>query len=249
MIAEFKTLTEEQKSKLLKKLAKLKALAECKTGNANEVATAAAAMSRLMLEYQIEEFSLRGGQEAESEPTKAEDFKLFEKPFANWEGVLFQAICEVHECKAYQVQSAFGRKMKTFHAIGVKADVDNVRSLFYYLAGEIHRLAEVFAKGKTGWTKLKNDFKYGAAMGAIKSLKESKERIMQEQKAAQSFGLVLFDKKRKAIQTYQEETKLRLRNKTVQQRAKSASAYHAGFTAGQGLNRAQIGAGQKSLPA
>lgn len=249
MTAEFKNLTEEQKDKLIKKLAKLKKLAECQTGNPNETATAAAAMSRLMLEYQIEEFCLREGRE-EQGPAKAEDFTLFEKAFTNWEGSLFYVICEIHECKAYQVQSRQSQKMKAFHAIGVKADVDNVRSLFYFLASEIHRLGEAYAGRRTGMTKLKNDFKYGAAMGAIRKMKDEKAQIEQEQKAAQSFGLVLFDQKRKAIQAYQEEARLSLKTKTVQQqRAKSASAYHAGYTAGQGLNRAQFGSGQRALRA
>jgi hypothetical protein len=50
----FNSLPLEERQRILAKLAKLKALADCETGNVNETATAAAAMTRLMMEYKIE---------------------------------------------------------------------------------------------------------------------------------------------------------------------------------------------------
>lgn len=50
----FETLDPQERKRILDKLAKLKALSECRTGNVNETATAAAAMTRIMLEYEIQ---------------------------------------------------------------------------------------------------------------------------------------------------------------------------------------------------
>ena len=46
------------RAKLLSKLAKLKALSECPTGNPNETAAAAERMTRLMLESGIASFEI-----------------------------------------------------------------------------------------------------------------------------------------------------------------------------------------------
>ena len=51
---EFDQMAPAERERLLNKLGRLKALSQCKTGNPNETATAAAAMTRLMLEYKIE---------------------------------------------------------------------------------------------------------------------------------------------------------------------------------------------------
>ena len=82
----FSGLDNDERQRLLTKLAKLKALSECPTGNVNETATAAAAMTRLMLEYQIEmaELQVESDGAPDAAVTEELDGKLSKRGFPLW---------------------------------------------------------------------------------------------------------------------------------------------------------------------
>ena len=69
----FVELSQEDRQRMLDKLAKLKALSSCPTGNATEPAPAAAAMAPLLLEYEIEM--------ADLDNAPGEDFTVLKEAF------------------------------------------------------------------------------------------------------------------------------------------------------------------------
>lgn len=243
------------RQRLLDKLAKLKALSSCATGNANETTTAAAAMARIMLEYEIEM--------ADLDDAPGEDLSVLKAPvdeadsyrgFPLWQTLMLTCLAQVHHCIAYnrtepEVWTGFVRYRHTRHLIGTAQDVENVRRLFRFCVCEIERLSRSWRGAVT--QKHRNDFKVGAGRGVSDQVMRERERVMEEQKQRKlpSRALQLFDQKERASADFARQMGLGYRN-CSSSRGVYADAYGAGYEAGAQLDlnnstpRKALGAGR-----
>lgn len=239
---DFAKLTEEERRRLLDKLAKLKALSNCATGNANETATAAATMARIMLEYEIEMADL------DATPSEA-DLTVLNQPlddedsyrgFPVWQTSLMSCLAEVHHCIAYtgtkpELWTTGIRYRNTRHLIGTHQDIENVRRLFAFCVNEISRLSRTWSGART--QKHRNDFKFGAARGVCDQVLRERARVIQEQKTKNlpSRALQLFDRKEQAARDFARDMGMGTRSSSAS-RGVYADAYGAGYEAGSQLN-------------
>lgn len=245
--ATFDILDPQERKRILDKLAKLKALSECRTGNVNETATAAAAMTRIMLEYEIQMADLHLG----SEPSAFEvvEESVYEGESLNgyprWQSSLLVTLAEVHHCRAYKdsrtVNTYWTRITESFlMLIGTEKDIENTRRLFFYCVAEIERLCQGLCAGRP--VKWKNDFKRGASRGIADKVEAEHERVLKEERekaqaqGAVSLALQLFDRKERAVAKFAEE--LNLVSSTARVRAASKDPFQAGYVAGSNLDLA-----------
>jgi hypothetical protein len=254
--SNFKTVAPEEQKRILQKLAKLKALSECPTGNVNETATAAAAMARLMLEYEIEMADL----EATSSPLE----EVVEQPvtpetsyngFPTWQTNLLQSLAEVNHCVSYtDTQPEYflwtRRHRSRLGLIGTAQDIDNTRQLYLFCVHEIERLCQTWGRRET--VKRKNDFKRGAARGVADKVTAERDQVLREEAARASAhhhssrALQWFERKEMAVRDYAESVGIYFRSQ--RSRGVSRDAYHAGYEAGANLNL-QPGNPRRCLPA
>jgi hypothetical protein len=236
-----------EREKLLSKIAKLKALSECQTGNVNEAATAASAMARLMLEHQIEIEEVRplGEERKALEVTK----DSLEQTLPTWQGVLVNQLAKVNNCQAYTTSLTRKGKKLRLNLVGEREDIENVKTLFTYCVSQITRLCDAWAGNLPGQTKRKNDFKFGASSAVCKRLREMREEVTREHSCA----LTLFDAKAVAVRTFLASTGVNLNGAggKASVRSPNQSAYVAGQQAGQGMslnpNYLRGGQGQRQL--
>lgn len=241
----FETLEPQEQKRILDKLAKLKALSECRTGNVNETATAAAAMTRIMLEYEIEMADLHLGHGPSSLEVIEES--VYEQEslngFPRWQSSLLARLAEVHHCRAYRNSRTnyhyWTRITESFlMLIGTEKDIESTRRLFFYCVAEIERLCQESCAGRP--VKWKNDFKRGASRGIADKVQAEHERVLkEEQEKAQaqevaSVALELFDRKKQAVDLFADD--LGLVSNTARVRAASKDPYQAGYVAGSNLD-------------
>lgn len=237
----FSELSQDDRQRLLDKLAKLKALSSCPTGNANETATAAAAMARIMLEYEIEMAEVEDAPEEDlsvlNEPLDAEDSY---RGFPVWQTDLMTCLAKVHHCIAFsrsepEFWTTGVRYRNTRHLIGTSKDIENVRQLFRFCVSEIERLSRSWGGAVT--QKRRNDFKFGAGRGVSDQVMRERERIVQEQKQRElpSRALQLFDRKEQASREFARQMGLGYRTSSSS-RGVYADAYGAGYQAGSQLD-------------
>ncbi|MBS2035413.1 hypothetical protein JST97_10515 [bacterium] len=244
MDSAFTKLSQDEQRRLLDKLAKLKALSNCPTGNAHETATAAATMARIMLEYEIEMADL-------DLPSSQEDLTVLQAPlddqdsyrgFALWQTTLMTVLAQVHHCIAYtstnpELWTTGIRYRMTRHLIGTHQDIENVRRLFTFCIQEIERLSRNWEGARS--QKHRNDFKFGAARGVCDQVKRERDRIVQEQKErAQNLpsrALQRFDRKEQASRDFAAAMGMGSRSSSAS-RGVYADAYGAGYEAGSQLN-------------
>ena len=240
----FATLPVDEQQRLLNKLAKLKALSECKTGNVNETATAAAAMTRLMLEYQIEVADLNFEDSSAPRSVAEEDVdgRVSLRGFPAWQCHLLTALADVNNCISF---TSSQRHYNFFHEntesrlrlIGAPSDIANVRQLFSYCVLEIERLCKGWGVGLP--LARKNDFRRGAAHGIADKVQQEREAVLAEERARAeekgqaSRSLALFDSKLEAAYQKAREIGLTFTRRTT--RPVSQRAYEAGYQAGASL--------------
>lgn len=251
---KFNDLTPEEQQKLLNKLAKLKALAECKTGNVNETATAAATMTRLMLEYQIELASL-GVVEEEA---GFSEVPLFAAPRATglpiWQSSLLNGLAEAHHCGFYADSQTVaydyftGRRIteKQYFLVGSAQDIEQVQRLYHFCLSEIERLCCLW-KPRGARVADKNDFRLGASRGIVTKVRSELDTVIAEQEACHSAALAVFQAKLQRISEHFK--RIGVRTTTRSYRSPGASAYQAGYKAGSSLDltgrsRAALGSGR-----
>lgn len=239
----FATLAPHEQKRLLDKLAKLKALSTCPTGNVNETATAAAAMARIMLEYEIEMADLEcGPSEAELQVTDQPlDGNESLRGFPVWQTDLLTELARVHHCVSYSYGRAqywlwTRRTVTTLHLIGTAQDVENVRRLFTFCVAEIERLCKDWGKGQP--VRRKNDFKMGASEGVCDLVRRERDQVMQTERdrtqQMPSRALQLFERKDRASRDYAREIGIYFRASRT--RGVSEDAYEAGYEAGSNLD-------------
>jgi len=252
---KFADLPAEQQQKLLAKLAKLKALSECPTGNVNETATAAAAMTRLMLEYQVEVAELG----LETERTGVEELEVFEEAQSRglpmWQHHLIHGLAKAHHCGCltssrvvgFYVESFRRATEKRYHLVGERQDVEQVQRLFFYCLNEIERLCYQWMRRAP--VTAKNDFRLGASRGIVDKVNAELQAVLSEQEVAHhSLALALFESKLQAVEDYFQKRGVSYSTRSY--RAPSDAAYKAGYHAGsnldlKGRSRPALGPGQK----
>ncbi len=245
MSSSFDTLDSLEQKRLLEKLAKLKALSECPTGNVNETATAAATMMRIMLEYQIQmaDVDLASGSTDLDviEETLTPEGSL--NGFPRWKSSLLRTLAEVNGCECYKSSKTeyelWSRQTSThLLLIGTESDIENTRRLFFFCVHEVDRLCKAWGKGQP--VKQKNDFKIGASAGIANKVRSERKKVLAEELARSraqdvtSAALELFGRKDQAVQAFVE--RLNLRRSTVYARRPSEEAYHSGYQAGLNLD-------------
>lgn len=172
----------DDRKKIIAKIAKLKALSECKSGNVNESAVAAAAMTRLMLENRIHVAEL----EVQTSEVGVHELQVKDRQWLDWKRQLLTVVSEVNGC----VIVGRGKPVRTVDCIGTQDDVANVKLLYEFVRDEIERLCihwQPFA-----CQAKRNNWKLGAVFAV-------QDRIEAEYKQARSessqAGLVLIDKR------------------------------------------------------
>lgn len=177
-------MSDDRKARLLQKLAKLKALAECPTGNPNEAAAAAASMQRLMLEYQIESAELRGIDDVETISVVTEDlvpgagYAVYPK----WQRILYASMAQANDCMAIRIKPPYARSPKFIpQLLGTPEDVANVQKLWAFVSLEIQRISEEWARDRWWATgKEKNDFLLGAASAVALRVERERRTVVNE---------------------------------------------------------------------
>lgn len=249
----FEALDPQERKRILDKLAKLKTLSECQTGNVNETATAAALMTRLMLEYEIEMADLHSGSEPATFEVVEESVYQGESlnGFPRWQSSLLYSLAEVNHCQAYRnsrtYYTSWTRTTESFlMLIGTHSDIENTRRLFFYCVEEIERLCQECGAGRL--VKWKNDFKRGASKGIADKVRAEHEQILNQERdrariqGAISNALQLFGRKEQAVAQFADD--LGLVSNTVRSRAPSKDPFQAGYVAGSNLD---LGAGRRLL--
>ena len=256
MSATFTELDASEQQRLLDKLAKLKALSECQTGNVNETATAAATMTRIMLEYQIEMADLEiDDEEASGEVLNEPILPDSHNGFPLWQKTLLSALAEVNHCMSYTSHQPddwlwVRRTRSRLSVIGSARDVENTRRLFLWCIDEVQRLCEDWGQGKP--VKRRNDFKRGAASGIADKVRAERDRVLRDEqqragaRGLQSLALQLFDQKQEAVGAVARDIGLR----TVSTRARRVApdAYQAGYVAGASVELNPASTPPKALP-
>jgi hypothetical protein len=245
MSSTFADLDTQERQRLLDKLAKLKALSECKTGNVNETATAAATMTRIMLEYQIEMADLELNEEGDSSDVL--DQSILPESyngFPIWQKTILSALAEVNHCMSYTSHTReddwlFGRRTRTrMCVIGTARDIENTRKLFAWCVEEVERLTQDWGFGKA--VKRRNDFKCGAASGIADKVRAERDRVMNEEKeragtkGLPSAALTLFDRKEQAVDAVARTKGFRYTS--TRSRKVAPDAWQAGYQAGASMD-------------
>lgn len=241
----FDQLDGMEQKRLLDKLAKLKALSECPTGNVNETATAAATMMRIMLEYQIHVADLDLGAQSADNEVREESLTSQDSlnGFARWKRILAMALCKVNSCECYKSSQTdhtpwTRRTASRLVVIGTPSDIENTRKMYAFCTQEIERLCQDWGKGRP--VKQKNDFKTGAAAGIANKVRTEREKVLAQElarvqgEADESAALQLFHRKEQAVEAYLKS--LHLRSSTAYVRAPSQEAYRVGYQAGSSLD-------------
>ncbi|MBT9589063.1 DUF2786 domain-containing protein [bacterium] len=241
--SNFKNVAPEEQRRILDKLAKLKALSECPTGNVNETATAAAAMARLMLEYEIEMADLEASSPLEEVVDEQVTPETSYKGFPTWQTNLLNSLAEVNHCISYtDTRPEYflwtRRNRSQLGLIGTAKDIENTRRLFLFCVNEIERLCQAWGSKET--VKRKNDFKRGAARGVTDKVKAERDQVLREEEARASAqhhssrALQWFERKELAVRDYADSVGIYYRS--TRSRGVSRDAYHAGYEAGANLN-------------
>lgn len=223
------------RQRLLDKLTRLKALSECRTGNVNETATAAAAMTRLMLEYKIELAEI----EHQPVPGTIEEMELEDeraRPFPIWQNHLLHCLASANDCVGFQTTtnqwSPWNGRQRTarLNLLGRREDLENTRRLFTFCLQEIERLCRNWKPARG--MRLKNDFRTGAAAAIAATVRKEAEAVIQEAEQRGSRALMVLESNLDQV----EEAARKIGVKPARSRGTryvSMEAYQAGYQAGQ----------------
>jgi len=250
----FSSLSRAERERILAKLAKLKALAECPTGNVNETATAAAAMTRLLLEYRIELAELAPPPPVVEEQATPE---VKGRAFPYWQSHLLSSIAKAQDCVSYETRASaywpWGQKYLEVRLclLGAQADIERVRTLYAYCVDAIERLALAWG-GRRASVALKNDFRTGAAVAIGQRVQAEREAVRAEEEARaraagqQSRALAVLDGQ--LLEVQRAAAKRGVYTVTKRSRAALKPAYDAGFEAGSRLPLAASSGSLKGSP-
>lgn len=178
-------------SAILKKLKKLLALSECKTGNLSEKAAAAERAAALMAEHKISMAEVMTAEESvEADPIGARLVHECGKTCA-WRAILLDGLCKANSCLCLV-------NVKGMSVAGQESNTQAVSYLFKMFEADVNRLCEEWANQR--WCRpgqsARRSFRIGAAEVLRERLIEAKRRAMR---SATQTALVRLDSIEKKI--------------------------------------------------
>lgn len=183
----------ENTSKILEKLAKLKALYEnAKLRNEGEANAAAAAIQRLLLNYNLSMEDIDGvNLNSKSDVWVHEYISGYTQKSigGQWELELWKVLCDFNFCKVFMC----GNSYKNLMLVGKKENLDNIKWLNNFLQTVFVKLSKVrykeycsgldFTK-PAGRDTFQRNYLYGCACGLRKKLKDETATIDAEKVTA-----------------------------------------------------------------
>lgn len=214
-----------EKEKVIDKISKLLALADC--DNEHEAALAMSRANDLMKRHAIAEHEARGTHGKES---------LIESEWLplggnqKWKPVLVFNICRAFGCVSYHQQSlANGHRMRVYGTESARA---TVRYMHSFADSQIIRLAKL---ARTNSRAATIAFKRGCAYGMIETLLEIYRRNKADSTPThdgQTFGLIRRDELQKARDALNQDAP-NLGRFNARSQISDVGAYHAGKQAGR----------------
>lgn len=222
--------------KIIERVRKLIRLKESATqvGSEGEAHAAAAAVHRLLVEYNLSLLDL-GGENPQNQPAVGESDRISYKDAAGniWKRDLMRVLCEHNYCKMLLYTG-------TTHmvVIGTEENAATVIALFDYLRKTFRRLSEEkysgYAQGRTGYwrtAKGKKIYLRSYLEGCIPGLRMQLEAVEQ---TAQETGLVVCHQK--LIDDYMSRLKLVKRKPVALKHKTNYKAYMTGVDDGSHIN-------------
>lgn len=236
------------KQRYLEKLAKLKALAECQTGNPNEAAAAAARMARLMFEHQITQAELEGATYGEVSRAEVITMRFFNEPLTKktpvWHMTLLAEVATHHSCVSYTYHVPNDTGVVSYqNIVGTRQDISNTREVYIYLVVALTKMVylQKNSEGLRLNARERDDFWRGAIVGVAKVLEAERAAQLKDIQTLQ-WGLQLYNQKEKDVQD--KVGSLKLRKRAVQlPYVRSADIYNEGVEAGK-----KVTLPKKSMP-
>jgi hypothetical protein len=199
------TTTENQEA-ILRRIAKLLAIAQDDRANPEEAAAAAGMAERIMRKYQIENAdvivaSLKAGNDmetADSVATAKTNGTKVERtpPWAQWLAV---AIAGLNNTGARNTLMADGQAGIRFY--GFKADVQVAKFMFDYLVATTNRLCVQYRSSveyQIGGRRVMNSYRQGVSMGILAAVRKQTQAKTAEAQTSSS-GTSLMVVKQQAI--------------------------------------------------
>lgn len=226
-------MADDQRAKVISKIARLKALSECKTGNKNEAATAAALMQRLMLEHRIEmeELSRATDNGVMREPLGRKD-----KSFPPWKQHLITNLAIHNGCTPVGI----GAPTRSVDIFGRAEDIALFRQIYTFVRDEIERLCLVWASQRWNGNdvKLRREWKFGAVCGVLSSIKTE---VVEARKCFSTSALARIDQRyEEAVAATRE---LGIEADSKKRAIRTGSAFQEGFAKGRTIDSGRRPAG------
>lgn len=233
--------THSDLAPILDKIARLKGLAE-RPGTPEEAAAATAAISRLMLRYNLSEMQVDAAGRNDRQGFDNTDYDLGASMM--WRKNLMSRIARYSFCEAI-----FDHKGRGVHIVGERHNVQIVTGLFEYLTEAIMRLADEgwdaldsFEKSYNNARGWKHAFRTGAGQTVGERLEEQYRQHKAEAQAEDSQTGALVIVKDKELAEAVRKFYPRLRNSSSRASFSNGSGLAAGQAAGRQINLAsQIG--------
>jgi hypothetical protein len=205
------------KDKVLKRLAKLRAMAEHKSSNQHEAERAAQEMARLMMQYEIDEGEVSGELDAGDLEAVADipwdpDMKVMQRNW-EWRNHLADGCARAMGCTLY-VRGRRGGGC-TAHFVGRPSELSAARYMYEHFSGVCERLADAAWKaehkrqtlcgvepGPAAGRSYKGAFRLGFARAVQWKIAESRKQAMADlyrEGAGRSGALVRIEKKQADI--------------------------------------------------
>lgn len=173
-------MTEEREnlSSVMRRIAKLLAMAEDSRGDPNECAAAARMAERIMAKYQIEHVDeIR----AELKAGQAESFKTayvggtlrtdeYAKAVAGWAGILCVPVAKLHECQARYSRTEDLGKCIAYR--GYAPDADMCVQTHIFIVNNMIAASRLFASVNNPTRREAESFRRGYISGVMTSLKK-----------------------------------------------------------------------------
>lgn len=173
-------MTTENLESVMRRIAKLMAIAQDDRANPAEAASAASMAEKIMRKYQLEHAdiimnSLKSGNDMGEldcvATAKTNGTKVVQvPPWCSWIAV---KVAKMNECGAKIARTADGEAVVRFY--GFKSDVQVAKYTFDYLVATVNRLCKAFLKTneyKTGGRPVVNSYRHGVATGILNTMDE-----------------------------------------------------------------------------
>lgn len=244
------------REKLLEKLAKLKAMADCPTGNENEVKAAAARMAEFMVRHGIEmaEIDAFKGNNVEDEIDSliSEQFFKDQKNVSTWQDILIAGLTSAYQCRCVTHTSKAWRG-KQYKVYGHESNVKALEYVLAYCMRQVERFCDAWTN-YTGYTDKgrRTSYKAGLASGICLQVQESVRKVKEQVAQNNERGLVLYEGKKQEVNNWVENMfKL---GKPSARSIKNAEIFAQGRETGKNIDlnlsgpKKGLNPGKKALP-